>query len=183
MNQIKQRLQVTAGGGDLWGTEEGIRAFQRFDRLALTFPQGTVVALDCTAVVRSDVSFMRKAIVELLRRHRPRLGFIAVGVADSDVRSNLEAALVARGERLLIRCEQDTTEALGKPLPAEYQQTLRYADDAGEMTSAVLTQPPFNLGASTASARLATLWKAGLLMRHSAVAISGGKEYRYHALR
>ncbi len=56
-----------------------------------------------SGIVRTDVSFQREAVGETVRRHRPRLLFIASNVGSEDVLANLAAALEARGEILLVR--------------------------------------------------------------------------------
>lgn len=184
MNQIKQVcLPVSVEGPEAWGTAAGLGVLSRFHDQISRVSEGTTITLDFSNLPRGDVSFFREAIVELLRRHRPRLSFIAEDVVDSDVLANLEAALASADERLLLRRPEEAPLVLGRPLASEYFDTLRFVQEFNEFASSILTKPPFNLGQSTASARLSFLWKSGLVGRRQGVATSGGKEYRYHPIR
>lgn len=183
MNLIKEIRLPIPSRQEAWGTAEGARTLSELNARVSQVEDGVCVTLDLSCVARADVSFFREAVVELLRRQRPRLSFIAEGVEDADIVANLEAALAASDERLLLRRHQDVPSILGKALPLEYFETLRFVHEMKEFTSSILTKPPFELGQSTASARLASLWKAGLLGRRQGVAISGGREYRYFPIR
>ena len=116
-------------------------------------------------IVRSDVSFQREAVVETVRRHRPRLLFIASNVGNEDVLANLAAALEARGEILLVRVQEERPRIVGRRLATEHDDTVSAIQEHHQFTSTQLTGPPYGLEGSTASARLTALWKAGLIGR------------------
>jgi hypothetical protein len=168
-----------AGGTDAWGTELGATVFANLNLDLIGLSEGTLVPLDYEGLERSDASFQREAVVETLRKHRPRLLFIAVNLSDPDVRSNLELALEKRGDCLLIR-ENEGCSVIGKRLTAEHRATLEAVWDAGRITSSDLGSETLKL--STASSRLAWLWRAGLVERVEGTSPSGGREHRYHAI-
>lgn len=165
-------------GAEAWGTTLGSQVFGKINSLLLSLPERTLVAVDFNGISRADVSFLREAVVEIVRKHRPRLVFIAANLVNTDVRANLESALELRGENLLLR-QKDGPIVLGKRLPKEHEATLKVLQKHLEFTSGQLTGRPFDLESSTASARLTALWKAGLLDRAQGAAPSGGKEYKY----
>jgi hypothetical protein len=175
------QMQEVAGG-EAWGTTRGALVFRRIDGQLVRLPDRTQVVLEFTGIARADVSFFREAIVEVVRKHRPRLLFIVANLVDADVQANLESALELRGESLLLRHLKERPLVLGKKLPEEQNATLRALQTRLEFTSGMLTGKPFELGSSTASARLSALWKAGLIDRAQGAAPSGGKEYKYFAI-
>lgn len=184
MNRIKERPEYKLRLSKLaspraWGTAAGAAAFAKANQCLLPLPDRTLVAIDFTGIERADVSFLREAVVEVVRKHRPRLLFIVAELVDADVRANLESALALRGEALLIRRMRGAPIVAGKQLPREHELTLRTLQEHEEFTSAMLTARPFALESSTASARLTALWNAGLVDRAVGVAPSGGKEYKY----
>ena len=168
---------------DAWGTSAGIDVFLRLHAKLARLPDRTVVVLDYSGIVRADVSFQREAVVETVRRHRPRLLFIASNVGNEDILANLAAALEARGEILLVRVQKGRPRILGRRLATEHENTLSAIQEHHQFTSTQLTVPPYGLEASTASARLATLWKAGVIGRIQGASPSGGREYRYYPIR
>lgn len=189
MNQSKQnrskhevRLADAVGGPDAWGTSEGSRVFGELNIELLGLSEGTMVPIDYSGLRRSDASFQREAVVETIRKHRPRLLFVAINLTDPDVRGNLELALEKRGEALIVRDAHDSV-VLGKTLTREEQAALEMVRHAGELTSGQLlkraNQGRTGITPSTASTRLSSLWKAGLIERVEGIAASGGREYRY----
>ena len=168
---------------DAWGTSAGIDVFLRLHPELARLPDRTVVVLDYSGIARADVSFQREAVVETVKRHRPRLLFIASNVGNEDVLANLAAALEARGEILLVRVQDERPRILGRRLAAEHEDTLSAIQAHHWFTSTQLTVPPFGLAGSTASARLTALWRAGLIGRIEAASPSGGREYRYFPIR
>ena len=182
--EVVIKLMELIHNSDAWGTEFGAKIFAELNRFLLPLNEGTLVILDYSGIRRSDASFQREAIIETLRKHRPRLLFVATHIDDPDLRANLELALQKRGDVLLVREKDGQRTTLGKRLPIEHQGTLAVVDQTkGEFTSGRLTVKPYNLGPSTASARLTVLWKTGLVERVEGAASGGGKEYRYYSIR
>jgi hypothetical protein len=186
---MKQNRVVTgvsvlglAGRPDAWGTDLGMRAFAEFDRRLAHHSEGSFVLIDYSGMDVSDVSFQREAVVEILRKHRPGLLFVATAIEDPDLRANLDLALEKRGESLLVKNEDTAVEVIGKRLHAEQWATLQAVSQAGEMTSAGLRERFDGLELSTAANRLSGLWKAGLVERMAGTAATGGREHRYYPI-
>jgi hypothetical protein len=186
MNEMKQSggeypilLGKCVHGSDAWGTELGAHVFAELNLRLLSLSEGTVALFDYAGLERSDVSFQREAVVETLRKHRPRILFLAVHLENRDVRENLELALERRGESLLLR-DGAQPVVLGKRLSRELEATLKVIWKSAEMTSAVLRQQMPGTELSTASSRLTALWKAGLIRRVEGTSVSGGREHRYY---
>lgn len=177
------RLAQPEGGPDAWGTSAGIDVFLRLRAELTGLADRTVAVLDYSEIERTDVSFQREAVVETVRRHRPRLLFVASNVGNEDVLANLAAALEARGEILLVRSQQGPPRILGRRLAKEHLDTLSAIQEQHPFTSTQLTVPPYGLEGSTASARLTALWKAGLIGRIEGASPSGGREYQYYPIR
>src|SRR5688500_1214757 len=106
-------------GSEGWGTAKGAQIFAKLNVRLLRLPERTLVVLDLGGLARADVSFLREAVVETLRKHRPRLLFIATGLVNADVQANLESALMLQGECLLLRRGKGVPAVLGKKLPKE----------------------------------------------------------------
>jgi hypothetical protein len=166
-------------GNDAWGTEFGASIFSKINMRLLGVGEGALVPIDYLGLERSDVSFQREAVVETLRKHRPRILFVAVNLTDPDIRENLSLALERRGEWLLSRQDAPYPAVLGKRLTPEQQGTLERVWAQGEVTSSDLSE---DLKLSTASSRLAWLWKAGLIERVEGTSPTGGREHRYYSL-
>ena len=172
-------LRELVGAGDAWGTDRGAHVFAMLNAKLRDLGDGTLVRIDFSGIERTDVSFQREAVVETIRKHRPRLLFIAANLVDPDVRANVESALERRGESLILRLPVGGYEVIGRRLNQEHEATLRVVHERKEFTSALLTAAPFNLESSTASARLTALWRAGLIERVQGSAPSGGREFKY----
>lgn len=171
-------LTQEVGARDAWGTEFGANVFAHINLRLLGVGEGTLVPIDYSGLERSDVSFQREAIVETLRKHRPRLLFIAVNLSDPDMRENLSLALERRGECLLVREQGRHPTVLGKRLTPEQQATLERVWATTELMSSDLDAVKL----STASSRLAWLWKAGLIERVQGTSSTGGREHRYFSI-
>lgn len=176
------RLRELAGT-EAWGAAYGAQVFGLINGPLLRLPERTIVVLDFSGISKADVSFLREGVGEIVRKYRPNLLFMVAGLTDPDVLSNLESALMLRGDTLLLRQADGYAVPLGKKLPSEHEVTLRAIQGREEFTSAMLTSKPFSLESSTASARLTALWKAGLIDRAPGAAPSGGKEYKYFPIR
>jgi hypothetical protein len=192
-NRAVHELRLTSyiGRTDAWGTDLGARVFAKINVDLMKLSDGTLVFIDFAGLERSDVSFQREAVVETVRKHRPKLLFVAVNVEDEDLLTNLDVALDRRGE-VLLYCKNDgPARVLGRPLPQEHRKTLERVWQLGEATSALLLADQEAYGGgdergnaasaklSTMSSRLVALWKSGLLERVEGTAASGGREHRY----
>jgi len=189
MKTIKQnrdtlllRLVKYIGRSEAWGTDLGARVFSQLNTELISRSEGTLVLIDYDGLERSDVSFQREAVVETLRKHRPRLLFVAVNLEDPDLLTNLELALEKRGEFLLVRRGNGEVRVIGKRLPEEQKRTLETVWKAGEATSAQLVKTAPRGKLSTAASRLMALWRAGLVERVEGTAPSGGREHRYYSI-
>src|SRR5688572_22475758 len=109
-------------GAEGWGTSRGAQAFGKINLQLLRVPERTLVVLQFAGVLRADVSFLREALVEILRKFRPRLLFIASALANTDLQANLESALILQGESLLLRRGRGEPLILGKQLPKEHEE-------------------------------------------------------------
>jgi len=175
-------LVQVIGRPDAWGTEFGAAVFSRINLQLLGVGEGTLVLLDFTELEHSDVSFQREAVVETLRKHRPRLLFVAVGLTDPDMRENLALALERRGEWLICREERGAPTVIGRRLAPEHMATLeRVWKDDCIMSSDLAEGGEVKL--STASSRLTWLWRAGLVEREEGSSPTGGREHRYYPVR
>jgi hypothetical protein len=185
LNELRQEYALRLhdlAGVEAWGTARGAQAFGKINSQLLRLPDRTLVSLDFTGIARADVNFLREAVVEIVRKYRPRLLFIVACIADPDLQANMESALVLQSESLLMRRPKAEPLVLGKKLPNEHSLTLQALQRHAEFTSGMLTAKPFELESSTASARLTALWKAGLVDRAQGIAASGGKEYKYFSI-
>jgi len=187
--QFEVDLAAEVGRSDAWGTDQGSRVFARLNSALMGLDDGTLVLIDYRGLERSDVSFQREAVVETIRKHRPKLLFVVVNLDDPDLCMNLDVALDRRGDVLLLRRGTRPT-VLGRKLPDEHRLTLERVWDLGEVTSATLVaggqqrsagQKNQKAKLSTTSSRLIALWKAGLIARVEGTSSTGGREHRYYS--
>lgn len=188
MNETKQnratrmiRLVEYVGRTEAWGTDLGARVFARLNVDLMGLSEGTLVPIDFAGLERSDVSFQREAVVETIRKHRPRLLFVANNLDDIDLRTNLDLALEKRGESLLLVSREGNLEVMGKRLAEEQLRTLEQVWTVREATSAQLVRADAEAKLSTTASRLNALWKAGLIERVEGSSSSGGREHTYFA--
>lgn len=188
MNEAKQkratraiRLAEYVGRPEAWGTDLGARVFAKLNVDLMSLSEGTLVPIDFAGLERSDVSFQREAVVETIRKHRPRLLFVAVNLDDIDLRTNLDLALEKRSESLLLVLSYGQVEVMGKKLAEEQVRTLEEVWKVREATSAQLVRDHPDAKLSTTASRLIALWKAGLVERVEGTASSGGREHTYFA--
>lgn len=185
INQIRPTFSVVLRSylrsSDAWGTELGAKVFASINLELVNLSQSTLVWIDYAGLERSDASFQREAVVETIRKHRPRLLFVAINLIDRDIRGNLGLALERRSEILVVLNKDESVEVLGKELTSDQQRILKAvrASPGSGYTSTNLMKPPFDLKPSTASSQLTALWKAGLVERVEGTASSGGREYTY----
>ena len=178
---VSVRLADMSRTTHAWGTELGAKVFSELNVVLISLSEGTRVQIDYEGLERSDASFQREAVVETVRKHRPRLLFVVVNLEDPDIRANLELALEKRGESLLLKEPEGRVRVIGRRLTPEQEQLLGAVKTEPGFTSTRLTEPPFSLrSSSTASNQLTSLWKAGLIERIEGAAASGGREYRYY---
>jgi len=168
------------GSAEAWGTEKGAEVFGALNKELLNVSQGIVVSISYRGLQRSDASFQREAVVELLRKYRPRLCFVATELKDKDVLANLELAL-QRYQLCLLLNDRGSLRILGKQPNKELSDTWRFVEKAGRVTTPRLADA-LDLETATASSRLSTLWKAGLLKRTEGAASTGGREFLYEPL-
>lgn len=187
MNTMKQirrevslRLVDLLDGREAWGTEWGAKVFSAANLRLLGERESTLVLIDFDAVRWSDVSFQREAVVETLRKHRPRLLFVVINLTDPDLCENLDLALERRGEAL-VRRVRNGPMLLGRRPSSEQLATLEQVWAMGEVTSSSLAAEE-GTKLSTISSRLAWLWKAGLVERVEGTSPSGGREHHYRAV-
>ncbi len=154
MNTMKQvwkrqehsvRLRDFVGDAAAWGTELGIQVFARINKDLAGLNQGSLVVVDYDGLERSDSSFQREAVVETLRKHRPRLLFVTVNLNDPDMKTNLELALEKRAECLVVRSSTGVA-LIGKPLAGELMDTLKLASRVGVSTGITQSNRRFFLG-------------------------------------
>jgi len=175
------RLVEYVGRTEAWGTDLGARVFARLNVDLMGLSEGTLVPIDFAGLERSDVSFQREAVVETIRKHRPRLLFVANNLDDIDLRTNLDLALEKRGESLLLVSREGNLEVMGKRLAEEQLRTLEQVWTVREATSAQLVRADAEAKLSTTASRLNALWKAGLIERVEGSSSSGGREHTYFA--
>jgi hypothetical protein len=166
---------------DAWGTDFGVSVAAKINRALGGLSEGTLVAFDYGEIKRADASFQREAIVEPMRRHRPRLLFVVEGVADPDIRANLILALQQRGEVVLIRGKAGRSEAIGT-ITRPRLDTLAAVAGADEVTSRWLVDR-LKLTGPNATNRLNDLADAGLIERVGGSATGGGRQYKYYPIR
>src|SRR6266481_5675645 len=120
MNEIRPQFSVVlralVNSSEAWGTDLGAKVFAQINVLLINVGMGTLVWVDYNGMERSDASFQREAIVETIRKHRPRLLFVAINLRSSDLRANLEVALERRAESLLLHESDGQVTVIGKRL-------------------------------------------------------------------
>lgn len=176
-----RKLLSDIGCDDPWGSGEGTRVRAKLARAVEDYSSSNIVRLSLAGIRRTDASFLREAVVELVRSFRGRRGMCVVDVASEDVFDNLHAAALVSGQAVIVWTEKGPQLVGPKP-----------TDDTWELLKVVLTNGAVTtaeaaklLGkqVNNVSTRLKRLTDEGLTVRQDVIAATGGIEYRYLAAR
>jgi hypothetical protein len=181
VNQITLTLRDYMDQDDGWGREDGRAVFLKLLAAVEAHPGVVRFGLDLTGVRRLDASFPRESFVALAKRFCGEKAFALRGPLDPDNEDNIDAAARKRQMPLVTREGADWRVLGPEPSPG-LQPVFAAAMRQGEVTTAELIRPPYELGsANNVSNKLRQLAEAGYLLRREDASASGGKEFRYLA--
>ena len=180
MNQSDERVLPLADlmdGSEGWGRSQGREVYLRLLRFVEDNPGVGVFMISMSGVQRMDISFSSEAIVELARRFRRIKGFCLVDLTDADLRENVDAACMKKGQPMLV-VRKGISDLIG-PNPSEGRREA--FDFAMKHTQVRASELASALGISlpNASMKLKALWDQGFLLRHETIPDTGGVEYLY----
>ena len=183
MNQIDARVLPLADFMDRpegWGRSQGREVYQRLLGFVEANPGVGVFRISMSGVQRMDISFSSEAIVELARRFRRIKGFCLTNLTDFDLLENVDAACVKKGQPMLV--VRDGISELVGPLPSEgTREAFNFVMKHPQVRASELASEK-DISLPNASMKLKTLWDRGFLLRHEAIADTGGVEYLYRRI-
>jgi len=136
-----------------------------------------VIGVSFLGLEGADVSFLREALVYVIKRYRKEIFFFVTDLPDEDIVANLQAAAVSGGEQVtywsgnecrFLGSEQSTSSKLLLDLIATHRSS----------TTANVAEA-LNISVQNASTRLKRLYEEGYVMRIEETAESGGREFVY----
>lgn len=136
-----------------------------------------VISISFRGLEGADVSFLREALVYVIKRYKKEIFFYVTDLPDEDIVANLQAAAVSGGEQVtywsgnecrFLGPEQSTSSKILLDLIAAHRSSTT-ADVAEAL----------NISVQNASTRLKRLYEEGYLMRIEETAESGGREFVY----
>lgn len=161
-------VEAIAGATELAGAKDGSAWYQSV-RAHLDTAQSGVLVLDFTRIRIATVSWLREAVVTLIRhatKLRPDVVVVAANVPKL-VREELEVALDATSSVLIVahldsHGELSQPTVLGK-LDSALSETLKAVVEYPSFDASVVREALPSVGPSAASNRLAALAAKGLL--------------------
>lgn len=183
MNQKSITLNLidfTSGEAQPYGNTLGRETFNKFINHLDTLPKAYVVAISI-GDVSADSSFMREAVISVVKHYRGEKYFYIQDLKDPDVRDNCHYAAEAKKQPIVAWSGRDYT-ILGPQPSASNLALLEVVLSKLSVTTAQVAVD-LDISVQNASTKLKKLVEEGYIMRREEVAESGGIEYVYAAIR
>jgi len=180
-NYIEVTLRDYMDGEDGWGCEEGRRVHQHLLHFVEDRRETDLFRISLRGVRRTDASFPREGVIELVRRFRGRKGFCLHHLDNPDLLDNWDAAALKLSQPLLVWNRQGHT-LIGPQLTEGLRPVFESLVEAPDMTTAEVAAR-LNLTISNASNKLKSLWESGYILRNERIAQTGGIEFEYFVTR
>lgn len=159
-----------------WGRDEGRKVYQRLLNFVEDNPGTVVFRISMQGIRRMDISFASEAIVELARRFRGTKGFYLVGLTDTDLIENVDAACQRKQQPMLVSGAKSVV--LG-PKPTKGTRGAFEFVMGRRQASASEFAAEKGISIPNSSMKFRQLWEQGFLLRSERTAESGGVEYLY----
>lgn len=163
-----------------YGNAMGREVFVNFVSHLDTLPKAEVVGISFTNVV-ADSSFLREAVISVVKHYRGEKFFYIQDLDDTDVRDNCHYAADAKKQPIIAWSGREYT-ILG-PQPSASNMTLLEVVLSKLSVTTGQVAVDLDISVQNASTKLKKLVEEGYIMRREEVAESGGIEYVYAAIR
>ena len=172
------RLETYMGGPDGWGHALGEQMQEVLRSLIEAHPEELIIRISLDGVERTDISFPRKAVVELARSYRGQRGICLTDIVDQDLLDNWDAAASRLEQPLFVWKDGVVFRQLGPEPSVGLREMLHYVNrvPVARTSEAAAT---LHLKVPNASNKLKQLWLEGYILRRERSASSGGVEYEY----
>ncbi|QBF24408.1 DNA-binding protein [Pseudomonas tructae] len=162
-----------------YGTTLGKLAFSKFISHLDTVQKISVVAISF-GNVSADSSYLREAVISVIKHYRNEKFFYVTDLKNADVRDNCHYAAEAK-KQPVIAWEGDEYWILGpQPSPSNLSLLELVLKKRSVTTAWVATE--LDISVQNASTKLKRLVEEGYIMRREEAAESGGIEYVYAAI-
>jgi len=166
---------------DGWGNAQGKEVGALLEQSIQRNPSVDVFEVSFRGVERTDASFSRESVVEIVCRFRANKGIVVIDLDDDDLIENLELAADKKAQPLFL-WQGDSWRLLG-PAPSRGNvELLNHVMSVSETTASAAASA-LDLKLTNSSTKLKQLWEAGYLLRREEMAPSGGIEFIYHCIK
>jgi len=179
MNQIEQPINLRRylPGPDAWGHHLGATVHEQLRAYVEMQPHRPIFAISLRDVAHTDVSFPRRAVVELAVQFRMQRGFYLMDVEDEDLLENWDAAAL-RCQQPLFVWAHGIPRLLGPATGEGTRTTLSHVLSTGTVTAGEVARS-LDIKVQNASNKLKQLWEEGYILRREQMAPTGGVEFAY----
>lgn len=183
MNQTRRQINLLdlMKRPDGWGNVQGKEVGALLEQVIQRNPSVNLFEVSFRGVERTDASFSRESVVEIVCRYRAKKGVVVIDLDDDDLIENLELAADKKKQPLFL-WQGETWRLLG-PAPSRGNvELLNYMLSVSETTASAAASA-LDLKLTNASTKLKQLWEDGYLMRSEEMAPSGGIEFIYRRIK
>lgn len=163
-----------------YGNAMGRQAFVNLISHLDTLPKAHVIGISFGNVV-ADSSFLREAVISVVKHYRGEKFFYIQDLDDADVRDNCHYAAEAKRQPIVAWSGHDYS-ILG-PQPSSSNLALLEMVLSKRSVTTAQAAVDLDISVQNASTKLKKLVEEGYIMRREEVAESGGIEYVYAAIR
>ena len=168
------------GSARPFGVGEGKEVLRKLSDFVQQHPDVLVFGVSLKNIEATDASFPRESVVALAKQLRGEKGFYLTDVTSRDVIDNWSYAAKAKEQPLVI-WNGSKHEVIPEMSPAA-EALVNHVLENGPVTTPQVAAA-LHMSVPNASTRLKSLVTQGYLMRVEDVAESGGKEYKYKAIK
>jgi DNA-binding CsgD family transcriptional regulator len=163
-----------------YGNAQGRQAFGKFISHLDLLPKVSVVGISF-GKVSADSSFIREAVIAVIKHYRDEKFFYVKDIEDADLRDNCHYAAEAKKQPVIAWHGHDYWILGPQPSPSNLSLLELVLTKRSVTTAQVAVE--LDISVQNASTKLKRLVEDGYIMRREEAAESGGIEYVYAAIR
>ena len=164
-----------------FGNIEGKEVFRKLADFIEGQKNTRIFGISLKGIAATDASFPRESVVMLAKQLRSERGFFLTDLHSRDLIDNWNYAAKAK-EQPLVVWNTGSFEILGPEINESTRTLVEYVLRRGAVFASEVAAD-LGLSVQNASTRLKSLTGQGYFLRLEEVAQSGGKEYKYEAIR
>ncbi|WP_122501792.1 winged helix-turn-helix domain-containing protein [Pseudomonas viridiflava] len=166
-----------AGAKNPYGSASGKLAHAKLLAEIENLGKVNVIGVSFGGLDGADVSFLREALVYVIKRFKNEIAFYVTDLPDEDIVANLQAAAESGGQPVTYWSD-DKCRFLGLEQSSSSRTLLDFIASEHSSTTSKVAEA-LAISVQNASTRLKRLYEEGYVMRIEETAETGGREYVY----